>query len=128
MGVYRRIFHPLRDVVWLEPPAFQEELVKSPTFPNFADPILHNIVIKDIFAWVYLVRTEQITNRVSLEILRIDYNSLETDRDRYSGNCLFKVDADNEEEEEKQKNILCRVGHPTHLKKLRLMTSEFLKI
>ena len=61
MGVSRRIFYPLRDVVWLEPPAFQEELVKSPTFHNFADPILHNIVIKDIFAWVYLVNTEQIT-------------------------------------------------------------------
>ena len=52
----------------LEPPAFQEE---SPTFHNFADPILHNIVIKDIFAWVYLVSTEQITNRVSLEIIGI---------------------------------------------------------
>ena len=25
MGVYRRIFYPLRVVVWLEPPAFQEE-------------------------------------------------------------------------------------------------------
>ena len=63
MGVYRHIFYPLLDVVWLEHPAFQEELVKSPTFHNFADPILHNIVIKDIFAWVHLVSTEQITNR-----------------------------------------------------------------
>ena len=45
--------------MWLEPPAFQEKFVKSPTFHNFADPILHNIVVKDIFAWVYLVSTEQ---------------------------------------------------------------------
>ena len=45
--------------MWLGPPAFQEE---SPTLRNFADPILHNIVITDIFAWVYLVSTEQITN------------------------------------------------------------------
>ena len=62
---------------------------------NFADPILHNIVSKDIFASVYLVSTEQITNRVSLEIIGIGYNSSEMDRDRYSGNCLFKVEADN---------------------------------
>ena len=97
MGVYRRICYPLRDVVWLEPPSFQEELVKSFTFHNFADPILHNNVIK---AWVYLVSTEQITNRASLEIIGIGYNSSEMDRDRYSGNCLFKVEADNGEEEE----------------------------
>ena len=63
MGVYRRILFPCVDVVWLEPPAFQEE---SPTFHNFVDPILHNIVIKDILAWVYLVSSEQITNRVKL--------------------------------------------------------------
>ena len=85
-------------VVWVEPSAFQEELVKSPTFHNFADPILHNIVVKDIFAWVYLVSTEQITNRVSLEIIGIGYNSSEMDRDRYSGNCPFKVEAGNGEE------------------------------
>ena len=60
--------------MWLEPPAFQEELVKSPTFHNFADPIMHNIV-KDIFAWVYLVSTEQITNRMSLQIIEIGYNN-----------------------------------------------------
>ena len=58
MGVYRRILYPLRDIVCLEPPAFQEELVKSPSFHNFADPILHTIVVKDIFAWVYLISTE----------------------------------------------------------------------
>ena len=81
--------------VWLEPPAFQEELVKSPTFHNFSDPILHNIVINDIFAWVYLVSTEQIRNRVSLEIIGIGYNSSEMDRDQYSGNCLFNIEADN---------------------------------
>ena len=92
------IFSPLHDVVWLEPPAFQEELVKSPTFLNFADPILHNIVIKDTFTWVYLVSTERITNRVSLEIIGIGYNSLEMDRDRYSGNCLFNIEADHGEE------------------------------
>ena len=80
--------------MWLEPLAFQEKLVKSPTFHNFADPNLPNIVIKDIFAWVYLVSIEQITNRVSLEIIGIGYNSSEMDRDRYSGNCLFKVEAD----------------------------------
>ena len=33
------ILPPACYVVWLEPPALQEELVKSPT-----DPILHNIV------------------------------------------------------------------------------------
>ena len=91
--------------MWLESPAFQEELVKSPTFHNFADPILHNIVVKDIFAWVYLVSTEQITNRMSLQIIKIGYNSSEMDRDRYSGNCLFKVEACNGEEEEELKNI-----------------------
>ena len=101
------IFYPLRDVVWLELPAFQEELVKSPTFHNFSDPILHNIVIKDIFAWVYLVSTEQITNRVSLEIIGIGYNSSGMDRDQYSGNCLFDIEADNGKEEDVQKNILC---------------------
>ena len=57
MGVYRRLFYPLLDVVWLVPPPFQEELVKSHTFHNVADPTLHNIVIQDIFAWVYLVST-----------------------------------------------------------------------
>ena len=53
MGVY---YIPCVDVVWLESPTFQEKLIKSPTFHNFADPILHNIVVKDIFAWapVYL--------------------------------------------------------------------------
>ena len=60
--------------MWLEPPAFQEELVKCPTFHNLADPIMHNIVVKDIFAWVYLVSTEQITNRVSLQIIEIGYH------------------------------------------------------
>ena len=64
---------------------------------NFADPILHNIDIKNIFAWVYLVSTEQITNRVSLEIIGIGYNSSEMDINRYSGNCLFKVEAENGE-------------------------------
>ena len=105
MGVY---YIPCVDVVWLEPLAFQEELVKSPTFHNFADPsILHTIVVNDIFAWVYLVSTEQITNRMSLQIIGIGYNSSEMDRDRYSGNCLFKVEAGNWEEEEEQKKILC---------------------
>ena len=42
MGVYRRIFYPLRDVVWLEPPAFQEELVKSPTSHNFVELSVQN--------------------------------------------------------------------------------------
>ena len=28
--------------------------MKSPTFHNFADPIMHNIVVKDIFAWMSL--------------------------------------------------------------------------
>ena len=68
MGVY---YIPCVDVVWLVPLAFQEKLVKSPTSHNFADPILHNIVVKDIFAWVYLVSTEQITNRVSWQIIEI---------------------------------------------------------
>ena len=86
--------------------AFQEELVKCPTFHNFADPILHNIVVKDIFACVYLVSTEQITNRVSLEITGIGYNSSELDRDRYSGNCLFKVAAGNVEEEEEKESYM----------------------
>ena len=58
--------------------------------------------------WVYLVSTEQITNRVSLEIIGIDYNSSKMDGDRYSGNCLFKVEADNGEEEEEQKNKILR--------------------
>ena len=92
-------YTPCVDVVWLEPPAFHEDLVKSPTLHNFADPILHNIVVKDIFASVYLVSTEQI-NRVGLEIIGIGYNSSEMDRDRYSGNCRFKVEAGNGEEEE----------------------------
>ena len=96
--------------MWLEPPASQEKLVKSPTFHNFADPILHNIVVKDNFAWVYLVSTEQITNRMSLQIIEIGYNSSEMDGDRYSGNCLFKVEAGNREGEEEQKKILCGGG------------------
>ena len=101
---------PLRDVVWLEPPAFQEELVKSPTFDNSADPILRNIVIKDIFAWVYLVSTGQITNRASLEIIGIGYNSSEMDRDQYSGNCLFNnIEEDNGRGGEVQKKILCTI-------------------
>ena len=104
MGVYRRIFYPLRDVVWLDPPAFQEELAKSPTFHNFAAPILHNIVVKDIFVWDYLVSTEQITNWVSLEIIGIGCNSSEMDRDRYSGNCLFKVEVDNGEARRRKRN------------------------
>ena len=69
------------DVVWLEPLAFQEELVKSPTFHNFADHILDDIVVKDVFAWVYLVNTEQITNQMSLQIIEIGYNGLVMDRD-----------------------------------------------
>ena len=93
--------------MWLEPSAFQEKLVKSPTFHNFADPILHNIVVKDIFAWVYLVSTEQITNRMSLQIIEIGYNSLVKDRDWYSGNCLFNVEVGNSEEEKERKTIFC---------------------
>ena len=118
--------------MWLEPPAFQEELVKSPTFA-FADPILHNIVVKDIFVWVYLVSTEQITNLASLEIIGIGYNSSEMDRDRYSGNCLFKVEAGNGEEEEEQKMILCegeaphRDDEPPALLSLACMFGEALK-
>ena len=96
--------------MWLEPLAFQEELVKSPPFHNFADPILHNIVVNDVFAWVYLVSTEQITNRMSLQIIEIGYNSSVMDRDRYSGNCLFNVEVGNWEEEEEQKTILCGGG------------------
>ena len=99
-------YTPCVDVVWLEPPAIQEELVTSPTIHNYADPILHNIVVKYIFAWVYLVGTEQITNRVSLEIIGIGYNSSEMDREQYSGNCLFKVEEGNGEEEEEEKKIL----------------------
>ena len=67
--------------MWLEHLAFQEKLVKSPTFHNFADPILHNIAVKDVFVWVYLVSTEQITNRMSLQIIEIGYNSSVMDRD-----------------------------------------------
>ena len=59
------------------------------------------IVIKDIFAWVYLVSTEQITNR---EIIGIGCNSSEMDRDRYSGNCLVKVEADNGEAGRRKRN------------------------
>ena len=59
----RLYYIPCVDVVWLEPPAFQEELVKSPTFHNFADPIMHNIVVKDNFAWM------------SLQIIEIGYNN-----------------------------------------------------
>ena len=70
----RLCYIPCVDVVWLEPPAVQEELVKCPTFHDFADPIMHNIVVKDIFAWVYLVSTEQITNRMSLQIIEIGYH------------------------------------------------------
>ena len=94
MGVYRRIIYPLR------------RCSVAGTFHNFAHPILHNIVVKDIFAWVYLVSTEQITNRMSLKIIEVGYNSSEMDRDRYSGNYLFKVEAGNGEEEEEQKKIL----------------------
>ena len=36
------------------------------------------------------------------------------DRDRYSGNFLFNIEADNGEEEEEQKKILCGGGNPTH--------------
>ena len=43
---------------------------------------------------------------MSLQIIEIGYNSSEMDRDRYSGNCLFKVEAGNGEEEEVQKKIL----------------------
>ena len=32
---------------------------------------------------------------MSLQIIEIGYNSQEMDRDRYSGNCLFKVEAGN---------------------------------
>ena len=105
-------YAPCVDVVWLGPPAFLEELVKSSTYHNFADPILHNIVVKYIFAWVYLVSTDQITNQVSLEIIGIGNNSSEMDRDRYSGNCLFKVEACNGEEEEEQKKVWCGGGVP----------------
>ena len=35
---------------------------------------MHNIVVKDIYAWVLLVSTEQITNRVSLQIIEIGYH------------------------------------------------------
>ena len=66
-----RILYPCVDVVSLEPPAFQEELIKCPTFHNFADPILHNIVVKNIFAWVYLVSTEQIANRGVWKLLEL---------------------------------------------------------
>ena len=91
--------------MWLEPPSFQGEL---------ANPILHNIVIKDILAGIYLVSTEQITNRASLEIIGIGYNSSEMDRDRYFGNCLFKVEADNGEAGRRKRNRkrFCVEGAP----------------
>ena len=98
--------------MWLEPLAFQEELVKSPTFHNFDDPILDDIVVKDVHAWVYLVNTEQITNRMSLQIIEIGYNGSAMDRDCYCGNCLFNVEVGNWEEEEEQETILCGGGAP----------------
>ena len=101
--------------MWLEPPAFQEELVKSPTFHNFADPILHNIVVKDIFAWVYLVNSEQITNRVSLEIIEIGCDSLEMDRDRYSGNCPIVCLKLRQAMWRSQRNKKIWGGHPIQL-------------
>ena len=147
-GCTKVYYIPCVDVVWLEPLAFQEELVISPTFHNFADPILHNNVVKDIFAWVYLVSTEEITNRMSLQIIEIGYNSSVMDRHWYSGNYLFNVDVGNWEEEEEQKTILCggggggeaphthwhvcsekplkRMKKKVMTPKLRLVTSEFL--
>ena len=83
--------------------------MKLQLFTN-ADTILRNIVVKDLFAWVYLVSTEQITNRMSFQIIEIGYNSSKMDRDRYSGNCLFKVEAGNGEEEEELKTVLCGGG------------------
>ena len=47
---------------------------------------------------------------MNLVIIEIGYNSSKIDRDRYSGNCLFKVEAGNGEEEEEQKKILWRGG------------------
>ena len=90
------------------------ELVKSPTFHNFADPILHNIVVKDIFAWVYLVSTEHITNRMSklLKLATTVWKWIEIDIPVVVC-CLFKVEAGNGEEE--QKKILCGGGHPTQI-------------
>ena len=37
------------------------------------------------------------------------------DRNQYSNNCLFNIEADNGEEEEVQKKILFAGGHPTQL-------------
>ena len=107
---------PCVNVVWLEPHAFQEDLVKSSSFHNFADPILDDIVVKDVFAWVYLVNIEQITNRMSLQITEIGYNGSVMDRDWYSGNYLFNVEVGNWEGEEEQKTILCERGE--HLAQL----------
>ena len=72
MGVDRRILYPLRRCSVDGASRFSGEI---------ADPILHDILVKDIFAWVYLVSTEQITNRVSLQIIEIGYNSSVMDRD-----------------------------------------------
>ena len=90
--------------MWLEPPAFQEEL-NLPLFTILLIPFCITLLLK-IFSLGFISLAEQITNRVSWEIIGIGCNSSEMDRDRYSGNCLFKVEAYNEEEEE-QKKVLC---------------------
>ena len=40
-------------------------LLDPPTFHNFADPIRHNIVVKYIFAWVYLVSMPHMHNIIN---------------------------------------------------------------
>ena len=36
---------------------------------------MHKIVGKDVFVWVYLVSSEHMTNRMSLQIIEIGYHS-----------------------------------------------------
>ena len=67
--------------------------ILPPTFHNLADHILHNIVIKDIFA----------------NYKPGDYSNW---LQQYSGGCLFNIEADNGEEEEVQKKILFAGGTP----------------
>ena len=77
-----------------------------------------------IFSLEFISLVQQITNRVSLEIIGIGYNSSEMDRDRYSDNCLFKVEAGNGEEEEEQKMILCVEGVPYTATSMRYLRDD----
>ena len=77
-------------------PLFRRNWLNLSLFTILLIPYCITLLLKIFFACVFLVSTEANYKPGEFgKLLESATNSLEMDRDRYPGNCLFKVEADN---------------------------------